>query len=203
MKQVHDGELGDLIEGRVLWSNAWGPLYRWLGLRERSGDWMVEQAVHNWDVMNWANRCLPVRALGMGRDDLFRNKQPERNVHDYYAGMMQYQNGVLVNIIHSWMAPGKFNDEYTRLIGSKGGIDFNSGTFSYRPDSKKPDRVGHTQKGEINSTLLALQNFLTAVRTHSQPVATVQHGRDSVVACLLMRQAVYTRRMIELKEIVG
>jgi predicted dehydrogenase len=164
---------------------------------------MVEQAVHNWDVMNWANRCLPVRALGMGRDDLFRDKQPERNVHDYYAGMMQYQNGVLVNIIHSWMAPGKFNDEYTRLIGTHGGIDFNSGTFSYRANLKKSDRIGHQQQGEINSTPLALQNFLAAVRAHSQPVATTAHGRDSVIACLLMRQAVYTKRSAELKEILG
>ena len=25
----------------------------WLGRRERSGDWMVEQAVHVWDVFHW------------------------------------------------------------------------------------------------------------------------------------------------------
>jgi myo-inositol 2-dehydrogenase/D-chiro-inositol 1-dehydrogenase len=116
---------------------------------------------------------------------------------------MQYHNGVMVNIIHSWVAPGKFNDEYTRLIGVKGGIDFNSGVFSYRPDLKKPDRSCHEQQGEINSTLLALQNFLAAVRSHSQPVATVDHGRNAVIACLLMRQAVYSKRPVELNEILS
>jgi predicted dehydrogenase len=31
VKQVHEGELGDLVEGRILWSNAWGPLFDWFG----------------------------------------------------------------------------------------------------------------------------------------------------------------------------
>src|SRR5262249_33944829 len=144
MKQVHEGELGDLVEGRILWSNAWGPLYDWFGQRKRSGDWMVEQAVHNWDVMNWANRCLPARAMGLGRDNLYRDKQPDRDVHDYYAAVVEYANGVIVNIVHSWVAPGQggkqpvFNDEYTRLLGVKAGIDFNNGTFSYRKELNKP-----------------------------------------------------------------
>ena len=67
MKQIHAGEIGELVEGRILWSNAWGPLGDWFGKRARSGDWMVEQAVHNWDVINWACKGLPVRAMGLVR----------------------------------------------------------------------------------------------------------------------------------------
>ncbi len=66
MKLIHEGELGELVEGRIMWSNSWGPLGDWFGKRARSGDWMVEQACHNWDVMNWACRGLPVRADGSG-----------------------------------------------------------------------------------------------------------------------------------------
>ena len=144
MRQVHAGEIGPLVEGRILWSNSWGPLLGWFGQRRRSGDWIVEQAVHNWDVLNWAIGGLPVRAAALGRNDLFRDLQPDRDVHDYYSGVVEYPGGVFVNIIHSWVAPTKFNEEYTRLIGTKGGVDFNSGIFSYRPDQKKQDRVGHS-----------------------------------------------------------
>ena len=112
---VHRGEIGDLVEGRILWSNSWGPLYGWFGQRKRSGDWIVEQAVHNWDVINWAVDAAPVRAAAMGRNDLFRDRQPDRDVHDYYSGVVEYPGNVFVNIIHSWVAPGKFNEEYTRL----------------------------------------------------------------------------------------
>ena len=203
IQQLHQGEIGDLVEGRVTWSNSWGPFFDWFGRRERSGDWMVEQAVHNWDIMNWVNRCRPARAMGLGKDNLFRELQPDRNVHDYYAGVVQYENGVIVNIIHSWIPPTKFGEEYTRLIGTKGGIDFNSGTFSYRPDQKRPDRVGHTATGQIDSTLLALEAFVNSVRTRQPSIATVEHGRDAVLTCLLMREAVYKQKAVTLKELLG
>ena len=42
--------------------------------------------MHNWDVLNWAVNAQPVRAMAMGRNDLFRDRQPDRDVHDYYTG---------------------------------------------------------------------------------------------------------------------
>jgi predicted dehydrogenase len=208
MAQVHQGELGELVEGRICWSNAWGPLYGWFGKRDQSGDWMVEQAVHNWDVMNWANRCLPARAMGLGRGGLYRAKQPDRDVTDYYSALVEYENGVVVNILHSWVAPGQsgawnraFNDEYTRLAGAEAGIDFNSGTFSYRKERNKPDRIGHSHTGPIDSTLLALQAFVDSVRTRKPPVSTVEQGRDAVLACLLVREAVYRQGTVTMEEL--
>jgi len=196
---VHRGEIGDLIEGRILWSNSWGPLYGWFGQRKRSGDWIVEQAVHNWDVLNWAVNASPVKAMAMGRDDLFRERQPDRDVHDYYAGVVEYPGKVFVNIVHSWVAPSKFNEEYTRLIGAKGGVDFNSGTFSYRPDLKKPDQ----QLGgpETNNTLLSLKAFVNSVQTRSEPVCTVEQGRDAVLACLLVRASVDAGAAISIDQV--
>lgn len=208
MQQVHDGELGDLVEGRILWSNSWGPLYGWFGKRDRSGDWMVEQAVHNWDVMNWANRSLPVRAMGLGRSGLYRDKQPDRDVTDYYTAIVEYGNGVIVNILHSWVAPGlsgkalpTFNEEFTKLIGTEGGIDFNSGTFSYRKEVGKEDRIGHSYTGEIDSTQLALESFLDSVRTRKPSIATAEHGRDAVLSCLLVREAVYRGGIVTMEEL--
>jgi predicted dehydrogenase len=208
MGQVHAGELGNLVEGRIAWSNAWGPLYGWFGHTERSGDWMVEQAVHNWDVMNWANGCLPKRAMGMGRDGLYLAAEPDRDVHDYYSALVEYENGVIVNIMHSWVAPGQngaynkaFNDEYTRLVGTRAGIDFNSGTFSYRKELNLPDRVGHNHTGPIDSTLLALQSFADSVRTRKPPVSTVEQGRDAVLACLLVREAVRRGGVVTMEEV--
>lgn len=208
MVLVHNGELGELVEGRVEWSNAWGPLYGWFGKMERSGDWMVEQGVHNWDVMNWANKCLPVRAMGLGRGGLYRAEQPDRDVTDYYSALVEYENGVIVNMLHSWVAPGQvgafnraFNDEFTRLIGTRAGIDFNSGVFSYRREFNKPDKKGHHHEGEINGSQLSLEAFFDAVRTRKPPVATVEHGRDAVLACLLVREAVRRGGVVTMEEL--
>jgi predicted dehydrogenase len=190
MKLIHDGELGELIEGRILWSNSWGPLYDWFGKYERSGDWMLEQAVHNWDVMNWANRCAPKRAMGMGRNDLFRDKQSDRNVHDYYSGVLEYENGVIVNIIHSWVAPGGIDREYTQLIGAKGGIDFNPGSVTFRREDGRPARGVGKEAGAYDNTQLAFAAFAHSVRTRTAPLATPETGRASALTCLLMREAV-------------
>jgi myo-inositol 2-dehydrogenase / D-chiro-inositol 1-dehydrogenase len=199
IRAVRSGEIGDLVEGRILWSNSWGPLYGWFGQRRRSGDWIVEQAVHNWDVLNWAVNTQPVRAMAMGRNDLFRDRQPDRDVHDYYTGVVEYPGNIFVNIIHSWMAPTKFNEEYTRLIGTKGGVDFNSGTFSYRPDLKKSDqKLGGP---ETNNTLLSLQAFVNSVRTRSEPVCTVEHGRAAVLTCLLVRASVDAKAAVTMDQV--
>jgi len=196
IKLVHEGELGKLVEGRIMWSNSWGPLYDWFGKRERSGDWMVEQAVHGWDVMNWATGSLPVRAVGMGRNDLFRDVQPDRNVHDYYAAMVEYESGVILSIVHSWTVPNKFGEEYTRLVGTKAGIDFNTGMISYRPESKKKDRPAYTGPPAKNNTRMALVAWIDSVRKRSPTVATVEQARDAVMTCLLVRKAVETKSAV-------
>lgn len=210
MKAVHAGELGELVEGRIAWSNSWGPLGGWFGKKERSGDWMLEQACHNWDVLNWALKSVPVRAMGMGRAGLFKEFQPDRTVTDYYSAVVEYPNGVVVNIIHSWVMPGQqgkalsaFNFEHTLLVGTVGGIDFNSGTLSYRKEQNKPDRkvAGSFEMREAARASLAA--FLHSVRTRTPPVASVQHGRDAAAACLLVRAAVDARRPVTLAEVTG
>ena len=200
MELIRRGELGKPIEGRIMWSNSWGPLYDWFGHRARSGDWMVEQAIHGWDVMNWATASMPVRAVGMGRNDLFRDKQPDRDVHDYYSAMVEYQNGVIVSIVHSWTVPGKFGDEYTRLIGTDAGIDFNTGIISYRPHLKKKDRPTFTAKA-VNNTRMALEAWTRSLRERKPTVATVEQGRDAVLVCLLVRKAVDTKGAVMLEDL--
>ena len=87
---MHAGELGspwsrDASSGRIRGGRCWAGL----ASARRSGDWIVEQAVHNWDVMNWAIRARPVPAVALGRNDLFRDLQVDRNVHDYYSGVVE------------------------------------------------------------------------------------------------------------------
>ena len=55
-----------------------------------------------------------------------------------------------------------FNEEHTKLIGTRAGIDFNTGTFSYRKELNLADRIGHTVKGEI--TVGAEQTEVNKIR---------------------------------------
>ncbi len=41
------------------------------------------------------------------------------------------------------------------------------------------------------------------MKERKPPVATVEHGRDAVLACLLVREAVYQKKPITMKELRG
>jgi predicted dehydrogenase len=118
---------------------------------------------------------------------------------------VEFENGVVVNIQHSWVVPPRFNEEYTRLIGVKGGIDFNAGVINYRKENgekgePKPD-VKITSGGKSESTVLAMQAFLKSVKERSKPIATVENGRDAVLCCLLMRKAVETKEVATMERL--
>jgi predicted dehydrogenase len=188
----------------------------WYGRKHQSGDWMLEQACHNWDVMNWANQCRPVLAVGLGRDDLFRDSlvasrddrskrvlQPDRDVHDYYAAVVQYENGVLVNILHSWVSSPLLSGEFTQLSGLKAGVDFNKGIISYRPDQNKEDRKISEDVDRMHRDAGALDGFLSSVRSRKAPPATVENGRDAALTSILVREAVYRRQPVTMKEVLA
>jgi len=114
----------------------------------------------------------------------------------------------VVNIIHSWVVSDRFNEEFTRLIGIRGGIDFNAGVINYREDKwlfekrtkQKPDRKV-TVDNKVDSSYLALEAFFKSVKDRSKPIATVENGRDAVLCCLLMREAVYTRQIATMEKL--
>src|SRR6185503_9347703 len=60
-----------------------------------SGDHIVEQHVHNLDVMNWALGAHPIRATGMGGRQV-RTSPAYGHVFDHFAVEYEYPGGVIV-----------------------------------------------------------------------------------------------------------
>jgi len=80
IKRIHDGAIGELVGGRCYWnqntlwkrerkpgmSDVAYQIHNWYGFTWVCGDHIVEQHVHNLDVLNWAFQGHPTRAVGMG-----------------------------------------------------------------------------------------------------------------------------------------
>src|SRR5687768_9115490 len=177
----------------------------WLSFRERSGDWMLENAVHNWDLLNWALGELPISASGSGRQDLFKEQDPQRNVSDYYTSTLRYKSGLPYVWVHSWLAPPHplYGSTYEQLIGPKAGIDFAKGFIAYQRDKAdgEPTRQIPALERE-DTTLLALQSFFQCTRTGRQPEVGVREGRDATLVGLLVRKAVYEKRVVTMEEVL-
>lgn len=207
VEMVRHGGLGAPISGSATWVSSHGPMNGhdgWLGRRSRSGDWMIEQAVHVWDVFHWIKGGPPIRAFGQGRRDLFQAEQPGRDVTDHYSAQLEWPDGFHVSFLHSWVAPAddRFTGVTQQVVGTEGGIDFGSGAVTFR-DKARPRLSLHP--GNQADTRLALQAFLDAVRSESEeppaPPLTLAEARAATLTGLLVRKAVDERRVVTLDEI--
>ncbi|NLP08984.1 Gfo/Idh/MocA family oxidoreductase, partial [bacterium] len=80
LQMIRNGAIGDLVGGQVYWNQSqlwykerqkgWSDMEwmirDWVNWVWLSGDHIVEQHVHNIDVMNWFMNAHPVKAVGMG-----------------------------------------------------------------------------------------------------------------------------------------
>jgi predicted dehydrogenase len=106
IKRIHEGMIGEIVYARAYWNGGviwvvdrqpgWSDMewqlrnwnyFTWLG-----GDHIVEQHVHNLDVINWAMNDHPVKATAMGG----RQCRPNKNyghIYDHFAVEFEYANG--------------------------------------------------------------------------------------------------------------
>jgi predicted dehydrogenase len=205
VERIRGNELGSLIEARASWTSSNGPLsgtHGWLARRGRSGDFMVEQAVHIWDALHWLHGGLPVRAAGWGRRGLFARLDPGRDVTDHYSVELEWADGFHASFVQSWISPA--DDEFTgsslRILGEEGGLDLGTGCLTYR-DRQRPRQT--LAPGPQNDTRRALAHFLSSIRAPKllPPAVSLSEARDATLIGLLVRKAVDERRPVTMDEI--
>lgn len=133
VRRIRDGAIGDV---RTLLANDYrGPIWikprepdwtdmhwqmrNWYYFTWLSGDFNVEQHVHNLDVCAWAmGDQYPVKAIGMGGREV--RKGPEYgNIFDHHSVTYEYANGSRI-ISNTRQMPGCKNDISVSLSGTKG-----------------------------------------------------------------------------------
>jgi predicted dehydrogenase len=191
LKRVHEGALGEITGGRGYWNqgNIWAHgrqrnwtdmeymLRNWYHFTWLCGDHIVEQHVHNLDVMNWAIGHHPLAAVGMGGRQV--NTGPEYGESfDHFAVDYEYPNGVHV-LSMCRQINGCENDVSEAVTGSKGHALFNKGGFhffiggarlSFHGNGVDPyvqehtDLIAHIRAGKhINELRNVAESTLTAI----------------------------------------
>jgi predicted dehydrogenase len=108
IKRLHDGAIGDIVYAKCYWNGGqiwvidrqpgWSDmewqLRNWNYFTWLSGDHIVEQHVHNLDIMNWLMGTHPVRAVsGLGGRQV-RTGERHGHIFDHFAVEYEYPNGV-------------------------------------------------------------------------------------------------------------
>ena len=199
MKRVHDGQIGEVVGGQCYWNQ--GDLWvrkqdpgmsemewqcrNWLYFSWLSGDHIVEQHVHNIDVMNWALRGLPVKIMGMGGRQ--QRTAPEYgNIYDHFAVEFEYRNGVRV-LSMCRQIPGCAERVEERIVGTKG-VAFGFGeiqgpnAWKFEGDDPNPYVVEHT-------------DLIASIRG-GKPLNEGRRIAESTLCAILGRMSTYTGRAI-------
>jgi predicted dehydrogenase len=134
VKRIHDGAIGEVLSAECYWigdydyypavlkQEAWTDmewqLRNWNYFTWLSGDHIVEQHVHNIDIMNWVFQGPPKKAIGMGGRQ--QRTAPEYgHIFDHFAVEFEYDNDVRVTSLCRQMT-GTVNRVGEHVVGTKG-----------------------------------------------------------------------------------
>jgi predicted dehydrogenase len=199
MKRIHDGAIGDVIGGQCYWNQ--GGLWvikktpqmsdmewhcrNWLYFSWTSGDHIVEQHVHNIDVMNWAFGKTPVKIVGMGGRQV-RTAPEYGNIFDHFAVEFEYPNGARVMSMCRQIE-GCADRVEERIEGTKGsamGYGEISGpaAWKFEGDEANPYVVEHT-------------DLIASIRA-GKPINEGKRIAESTLCAIIGRMSAYTGRAI-------
>jgi len=204
IKRIHGGMIGELVSAQCYWNQGllWvhnrKPEYsdmewqvrNWLYFTWLSGDHIVEQHVHNLDVVNWAFNSMPALAYGMG-GRAARTSEDCGNIYDHFAVEFEYENKA--RTISMCRQTDKAADRVSeRVVGTKGYSNFDGticnhkGSQIWKYDGPSPNPY---------------------VREHADLVASIRAGKplnegkrvaESTLTAIAGRMSAYTGRALKL-----
>ena len=106
IQRLHDGAIGDIVSMRAYWNGnrPWKhprkpdasemqfQMDNWYYFTWLCGDHIVEQHIHNLDVINWVKQGHPIRASGMGGCQKPRTSN-DGEIFDHHAVEFEYADG--------------------------------------------------------------------------------------------------------------
>lgn len=203
MKRIHGGMIGEIvaaqcywnqgelwvIEKKPEWTNMEWMCRNWLYFCWLSGDHIVEQHVHNIDVINWAMKSPPAKAVGMGGREV--RKDPKfGDIFDHFAVEFEYPNGARV-MSQCRQIKGCSSRVSERIVGTKGVSDPNGVIekggkvkFKYEP------------KGEpVNPYVQEHADLIASIRS-GKPLNEGKRIAESCLTAIMGRMSAYTGREI-------
>ena len=211
MKRIHDGDIGDIVSAQAYWLGGppwWdkGPMLyhqkfvenwsdmeyqvrNWFHFTRFSGDIIVEQHVHNLDVVNWGIGELPVSAIGTGGAQR-RRGDGYGNIFDHFAVQYEYPNGVQVTSMCRQME-NCANRVSETIIGTRGIAYF------WGSNSKIEGKKSYEFKGESPDMMVQEhKDLIASMRGDTKRLNDGKRIAESTLTAILGRMTGYTGRAI-------
>ena len=209
IKRLQDGAIGDLQYGRAYWNGGviwvidrqpgWSDmewqLRNWNYFTWLSGDHIVEQHVHNLDILNWVFNAHPVKALALGG----RQARPNQNyghIYDHFAVEFEYPNGA------------RMFSQCRQMNGCEGKVE--EGIVGTKGSSNCKDWIRGTDKQlvwrfraqDVNPYQQEHQDLIDSIRA-AKPLNEAKAVAESTLAGIMGRESAYSGRSVEWDEVLN
>jgi predicted dehydrogenase len=203
IRRIHDGQIGQIVAAQAYWNGGdmlgywkwWDKenrsdvewqLRSWPWFAWTSGDHIVEQHVHNLDVINWALQAHPEQCMGMGG----RAVRTLGNIYDHFAVEFEYAKGVRVESMCRQINNCGSGDRIAeRVVGTKGYADVDRGVIEGEKPFKYngPDPDHYVQE---------MADLVASIRNGS-PINEGKQVAESTMNAIMGRMSAYTGRALK------
>jgi predicted dehydrogenase len=198
IRRLHDGAIGDIVYAKCYWNGGqiwvidrqpgWSDMewqlrnwnyFTWLG-----GDHIVEQHVHNLDVMNWVLGAHPIKAVSALGGRQSRRGKRHGHIFDHFAVEYEYPNGVTMfsqcrqinnckSMVGEWVRGTQGTSNCADIIQPAGGDE-----WRYR---EKPTNAYEQEHA----------NLIASIRAGT-PINEAQALAESTMTGIIGREAAYS-----------
>jgi myo-inositol 2-dehydrogenase/D-chiro-inositol 1-dehydrogenase len=210
--RIANGAIGKIVAARAYWNQS----YLWHRLRQKgwtdmeamlrdwvnwcwlSGDHIVEQHVHNLDVIAWFTGLYPEKAVGMGG----RARRLTGDQYDFFSVDFAYANG-MHNASMCRQVDGCANNVSEYIVGTEGSTNcrntiydldgkvvWKHGMVEGQAPDQQPQQT-EEEKPKYNPYEEEHVHLVTAIRT-KQPINEAENVAKSTLMAIMGRTAAYT-----------
>jgi predicted dehydrogenase len=216
-QQVQQGLMGEITGGNVWWNGGklwhrdnnpeWSEMEwmirNWVNWCWLSGDHIVEQHVHNLDVLNWFTGKHPVKAVGMGS----RLRRVTGDQYDNFSIDFTFENGIHVHSMCRQIN-GCANNVSERLQGSKGATNCQNSIldlagneiWKYEYPLDKDQKPTNTVS--VDPYVQEHIDLITAIRT-GKPYNELENTAVSTMVAIMGRISAYTGKETTYEEMMN
>ncbi|MGH9672711.1 MAG: Gfo/Idh/MocA family protein [Bryobacteraceae bacterium] len=191
--KIRNGAIGDITAAYAYWVGTpviqqkernpkWGEMEwqhrAWYSHVWLCGDQVVEQHLHNIDVINWVTGAHPVSVVAYGGRSWRPNTEIYGNIYDHLAADFVYANGVRMSSYCRQFPGNLYRNVSELVVGSKGRSKCNDmGTAGVRAYMHEHTRMADSIRGDgpyINDAMAVADSTMTCIMARESAYSGIE-----------------------------
>jgi predicted dehydrogenase len=181
----------------------------WRYLKGMTGGSMMEDGIHELDILHWVIGAQVDRVYATGGNSVLM----DRETLDHGAVVVEYASGVKMQFGFTLLSGG-IRQEPMLIVGDKGTLHIDDTKLTIRRraskeatvvDAPEPDAPGTKDNpamaGQGQANYLSIRSFLDNVRNNRKPQLDGRAGRDAIRIPLMIQKSIDERRVVFAKEL--